>query len=423
MKKIKETYLLFLIVVGLFSLSIYSTYALFTAEYVVGVVNASTNSYVINLSNVTEYKRINTYANENRNIILNLLNSTSNNIYYGIYTNNDSDCVFVSYDSSIAPIRGNINTSMSKTIKINVNNTCSNNYSFNLYIVTDSNTLDSKDNFSDGKKIIKDTFNSDTSEEVGNNTTSIEDGSELFIDYLNNLYDESLVQELTLDNSDKIYQIEKNNILKDNFGNIRFYGNTFNNYVKFNDELWQIIGIFTNDNNQKEIKIIKEDSITLSNYDIDISSLIATINSNYVLSDESKNMLNKTNYYQGIVSENTTTLEKIYKEERKSDVITNYLGIMYITDYIYSQDFLTCSNINTLYNNNNCSSYLTNSTKQELTMSRINDTLFTINSNVISATNTNYDNIEVRPVAYLRDDIILASGEGSRNNPYIITLG
>ena len=86
-----------------------------------------------------------------------------------------------------------------------------------------------------------------------------------------------------------------NGLKKDNTEdeNIRYYGSDPNNYVRFNNELWRIIGVFGNN-----VKLVRKDSLGELSWDSSESS----VNSGYGVNEWSqadlKNYLN-TMYYGG----------------------------------------------------------------------------------------------------------------------------
>ena len=82
--KIRESYLLLLIVLGLVSLGIYTTYALFTASTTINDVVGITATLDIGKS-LTEYEVITVQPNETKLIELNVVNSYNGNIYYGAW--------------------------------------------------------------------------------------------------------------------------------------------------------------------------------------------------------------------------------------------------------------------------------------------------------------------------------------------------
>ena len=82
--KIKETYLLLLIVLGLVSLGIYTTYAMYTASTTINDVVGITTTLDIGKS-LTEYEVVTVQPNETKLIELNIVNSYNGNIYYGAW--------------------------------------------------------------------------------------------------------------------------------------------------------------------------------------------------------------------------------------------------------------------------------------------------------------------------------------------------
>ena len=74
---------------------------------------------------------------------------------------------------------------------------------------------------------------------------------ENLVTYITNLYEDSITR-------------ASNNLKKDNTEdkNIRYYGANPNNYVRFNNELWRIIGIFGNN-----VKLIRNDRLGWLSWD------------------------------------------------------------------------------------------------------------------------------------------------------------
>ena len=82
--KIKETYLLMLIVFGLVSLSLYTTYALFTASSEIeNVVDFTAN--LTTDSSIIEYEMVTIPAGETKIIEVNITNSYTDTLYYGAW--------------------------------------------------------------------------------------------------------------------------------------------------------------------------------------------------------------------------------------------------------------------------------------------------------------------------------------------------
>ena len=82
--KIKETYLLLIIVLGLVSLGIYTTFAMYTASTTINDVVGITTTLDIGKS-LTEYEVVTVQPNETKLIELNVVNSYNGNIYYGAW--------------------------------------------------------------------------------------------------------------------------------------------------------------------------------------------------------------------------------------------------------------------------------------------------------------------------------------------------
>ena len=82
--KIKETYLLLIIVMGLVSLSVYSTYALFTASTTITDV-VSFNATLNTDNNLIEYEMITLSPGEVKMVEINVNNTYSTSLYYGTW--------------------------------------------------------------------------------------------------------------------------------------------------------------------------------------------------------------------------------------------------------------------------------------------------------------------------------------------------
>ena len=111
---------------------------------------------------------------------------------------------------------------------------------------------------------------------------------ETFIKYLNNL------------NSDEL--------VKDDFGNLRYIGKNPNNYVQFNNELWRIIGVMKDIENpdgskEDKIKLIRSESIGQYSWDNKASG-VGSSTSSYGSNDWSdsalQKVLNEGAYYNRI---------------------------------------------------------------------------------------------------------------------------
>ena len=276
-----------------------------------------------------------------------------------------------------------------------------------------------------------------------------------------------------------------NGLKKDNTEdeNIRYYGSDPNNYVRFNNELWRIIGVFGNN-----VKLVRKDSLGELSWDSSESS----VNSGYGVNEWSqadlKNYLN-TMYYGGTSvtcyggSKNSTTTcptntidetskslidyhtwntgaiewEKrtdtlaFYNDERGSvngkicssgnncnDTVTRttewpgYIGLPYATDYAYASGESICETNMVKKDSNNV--YIC---KNDNWMFK-NTWYWTISPDASSGSShfvwfvfgdgrADIHNASlahaVFPAIYLKSNILIESGTGSTSDPYVLKLG
>ena len=74
-----------------------------------------------------------------------------------------------------------------------------------------------------------------------------------------------------VENIESLYQDNQDMLAYDDYGNLRYIGANPNNYVLFNNELWRIIGVFSEDTHgvsgEKLVKIIRSESIGSYSWD------------------------------------------------------------------------------------------------------------------------------------------------------------
>ena len=136
--KIKETYLLFIIVIGLISLSIYTTYALFTASTEIENVVDFTASITTD-SSVLEYEMVRIAAGETKIIEVNVINNYEQQLYYGVWyeivapTDDTSSLTIGTYtEKDDTPSSGTISASTTLTVLVGITNTSSSEAIINL---------------------------------------------------------------------------------------------------------------------------------------------------------------------------------------------------------------------------------------------------------------------------------------------------
>lgn len=265
--------------------------------------------------------------------------------------------------------------------------------------------------------------------------------------------------------------------------NIRYVGASPKNYLKFNDEIWRIIGVFNVYNNdtqktEKLVKIIRNDSLGNYSWDSSESSinygyginewsqadLMTELNTDYI--DTSKTSGTTTwynsyalkkegsyNYSKNIkkdyanrivnvrwnlggIETNEQSVKEFYNQERgtahvssSSDGITrqNYwngkIGLMYASDYGYASLDKTCrDNLYNCDNSTNENWIYTGTFQWTLTTSSTGSThSYYINSQGKIYPFSAYDAENVRPALFLKSDTLFFAGDGTLENPYKIS--
>lgn len=263
--------------------------------------------------------------------------------------------------------------------------------------------------------------------------------------------------------------------------NIRFRGNA-NNYILFNNQEWRIIGLMNNieDKNGNKSDRIK---IVYSNYDFesvwdinkpyeeiniwDNSTLFKTlssINGAYwkngiglcpnneqcdmtgrgLLAESKKYIVQAKWNTSGIKDYRNVLSKELYIDERTTKNESGYhqtvsanVGLMYPSDYAYASSSDKCLSINIGDWDSECydSNWLvkgnlddSNNYERPWTISHYYDSV----TDVVSIGGESFCNGEtnkssycthyVRPVVYLVDDVIIKSGQGTKQDPWIIDL-
>ena len=253
----------------------------------------------------------------------------------------------------------------------------------------------------------------------------------------------------------------------------RYIGADPNNYVKFNDELWRIIGVFDTDDGtgkvEKRLKIIRNESI--GNYSWDFNSegnyinewstaqLNNLLNSGAYynssttasnvdftdkgLTEKAKAMIGNAKWYLGRSSTyEDVTATMFYTRERGTTVYngrstswTGKVGLIYPSDYGYATSGGTTTNrisclAKEIFNWDSSSvsdcknnDWMYNSNIWQWTISpRAGDS-----NSVFIVSNTGYVNLSnagngsaARPVVHLKSTIKVITGSGTKESPYIL---
>ena len=238
-------------------------------------------------------------------------------------------------------------------------------------------------------------------------------------------------------------KIGNDGLYKDFNGDYRYSGSNPNNYVKFNNETWRIVGLFAigktpDGNRERRIKIVRESlssnglhNGTESQFDAlnstSSSTLIGGINT---LNSTSLNMIDDAVWYTGIVSPGVAA-NIAYNQERSTSMIVNKVGQVYLSDYGYASGDSKCFTTTFLYattegwfapfvsagcHNNNwlkaSGSYWTATKGSESGTHYINS-----NGNTWSAELNTW--FASRAAVYLKANVKIKSGNGTKSNPYV----
>jgi prepilin-type N-terminal cleavage/methylation domain-containing protein len=269
-----------------------------------------------------------------------------------------------------------------------------------------------------------------------------------------------------------------------NDSNIRYYGSNPNNYVRFNNELWRIIGVFGNN-----VKLVRSESLgrlswytseSSVNYGYGVNEwsqadLQVYLNKMYyggtsvtcyggsnnttttcptnTLDETSKNLIDNHTWKTGAIdlSKSTNTLA-FYKDERGNvtgkicnggagcnDTVERttewpgYIGLPYVTDYAYASGESDCETNMLKQDSNNvyiCKNdnwmfkpntwYWTISPVAHSGVSRI---VWSVSGDGSASSGNASDARAVFPAIYLKTDILIKSGNGTSSNPYILKAG
>ena len=195
-----------------------------------------------------------------------------------------------------------------------------------------------------------------------------------------------------------------------------FVGSNPNNYIKFNNDLYRIISI----ENDNKVKIIKDDSLSNEVYNGNswTSSNVREYLINYYDKLESNITTNGIFYYGDISSQNLVSNIYINNNSRFN---TSNIGLLSITEFLKAG---VCDSSNTwdkLFSNNPCkqNNWLYNKNEFWLINTTRNIPMYITRDGNISYTYEGSKK-DVRPVLYLKANLGIVSGNGTKDNPYTI---
>ena len=287
----KRNYLLSIIVIGLLVLSLYSTFAMFTASINTNDIVNLTASNIPTGTETIEYERLTVKAGEKKTIEFTVKNSTSGSLYYGAWyemikpTSITDDIQIAKAQDTQNDSLGQLSTGSSAKVSLVVDNGSSSSIIVNIGVAYDSdNSMDLPTNrylitdvYVPGDLIINTTdtnkFNNKGNYDISvncSNATARWDYTnwKLVVSSLQNSDTCSTTFTSRSDNLSQ-YIINKAGTTQGdgkivNENGYRYEGKNPNNYVLFNGELWRIIGVFdssTHGVSGNLTKIIRNESI------------------------------------------------------------------------------------------------------------------------------------------------------------------
>lgn len=249
------------------------------------------------------------------------------------------------------------------------------------------------------------------------------------------------------------------------------------NYVKFNDEIWRIVGIIPTDdgtgNIENRFRIIRNESIgnhfwnectdanddgicddtnKFSN-DWTGSTLNKYLNNDYysALSSDSKNMIGNTKYYLGGYEDSSIVTDVAWQYERKKANTSDYsyfrtngsitnpisevtkIGLMYGSDYGYAADNRCASTLEDVCDDDYCygsNNWINSGDDDRWTIvqqtSDNNCVYFSATDAYISGDDVHYFNAGAKtiyPTITLSSSVIVSGGKGTSSEPYILSIG
>lgn len=367
-----------------------------------------------------------------------------------------SDLKYVLLKDNTIVKEGNFSTMVVGTNTIYSNSISSSgttNFIFYLYI--DGN---SENNLNMMNKSLVGTITVEGNEVIGETLSS----------YIENLMSDGEYETVTNNGVDYDYNTV-NSLMDDNYGNIRYYGSSPNNYVYFNCddysnqssstcEVWRIIGLFNDQNEPSLIKIVRNDSIgnfpwdpynnfngwndagmrfILNNYSMEGvqggglywnrrsgtclngDSGTCDFTTTGLKNDATRNAIYNAKWQVSAFSETLFYSNEAYENEMGLGTeVEDYIGLISTSDYGFAADFRTCSS--QIFDYDICSevNWLLNGEDQWTIIPMDNENTYSVyNSGMLSTLNVS-NVAAIRPTLYLNFNVIKKDGTGTSSDPY-----
>jgi len=207
-----------------------------------------------------------------------------------------------------------------------------------------------------------------------------------------------------------VKEIRDNSFESDNFKEINgteyFINNSDNNYLLYSNLLWRIVKI----NKDNSITIISDSSLTSLAYGEYLNYQDSYVNTWLNLSDKKysgilEKHLNQVETYLQKTTTCLDTIDELDNSECQNTHNDNYITLLTTSDFVSigSKD-----------------SYVINNEYFYLANSNTNKEIWYVNDEGKITTNKGTDIIGIRPVITIKSNIEYISGNGTKDNPYII---
>ena len=249
-------------------------------------------------------------------------------------------------------------------------------------------------------------------------------------------------------------------------GRYVYKGANPNNYVNFNNELWRIVSI----ESDNSLKIMRNETIGTMAYDeintrptatntycqesstngcnvwskidgtfsnatgtytgtvVKDSSINTYLNNDYYnsLSNEAKKLIKSGTFNIGVIDPTLTNLSNVIKHEKTYNW-NGKIGLINASDFVRSTTNAACTSTSVAYNTTSCNgnNYLSKGIAYKTINGRVANTRAVINVTAAGKLNNGGANAtnNVFPVTFLNNNVKIISGEGTSTNPYQLGSG
>lgn len=183
-----------------------------------------------------------------------------------------------------------------------------------------------------------------------------------------------------------------------------FKGNP-NNYIEFNDELWRIVSL----DKDGSVKIVRNN---LLNYEKDYETALEYLNSEYYDSLSNKEFILEHDFDITSYDIGKFVSEESLNEQVSNNTIKYYVGLLDVIEIANATTYVTLDEyLNIFFWINRNSNYLYLPEKW-LTITPevyVNYDFLKEDTNIVA---------KIRPSLYLKPDLKISYGDGTKNNPY-----